>query len=73
MKRCIITTMTSTLAMKVQRVLSANGIGSDVIRLPSGLNTSGCAFGAEINCADADMAKRVLYVTGTSYGKFIII
>ena len=73
MRRCIITTVTSTLAMKVKRVLAANGIGAEVIRLPSWLNTSGCSFGAEINCADAEAAKRVLYVSGTSYGKFIVI
>ena len=65
--------MTSTLAMKVKRVLASSGIDSEVIRLPSKLSTSGCAFGAEIDCADAELAKRVLYVSGTSYGKFIII
>ena len=64
--------MTSTLAMHVRHVLSANGIRSEVIRLPSGVSASGCAFGVEISLADLSRAKKVLAVSDVNYGKIVI-
>ena len=69
MQNCIITTTTTTLAMKGQRLLGAKGIPSRVSRLPHTLTASGCAWGIAIDCAHARQAKQILEDAGFTYGK----
>jgi len=64
--------MTNTLALRVRQVLSINGIRGEVIRLPAGLSSSGCAFGVEIPPSETSKAKRVLNVSDVNYGKIIL-
>ena len=74
MQSCIITTMTMTLAMKGQRLLSdarnGRGIAAKVIRLPQKLTAAGCAWGISIDCAYAGKAKQILEDAAFPYGKF---
>ena len=69
MQNCIITTTTTTLAMKGQRLLGAKGIPTRVSRLPNSLTASGCAWGITIDCAHARQAKQILDEAGFTYGK----
>lgn len=71
MKRCLITAVTNTAAMKIKYALERNGIKSDVVRLPARYTGAGCAFGVEISCGDEFKAYKVLSVSDVSYGKFI--
>ena len=71
MQNCIITTTTTTLAMKGQRLLRARGIPSKVIRLPHPLTASGCAWGIAIDCAHARTSKQILEEGRFTYGKLV--
>lgn len=71
MKRCLITAVTNTAAMKIKYVLERNQISAEVVRLPARYTAAGCSFGVEIPCADEFKAYKVLSVSDVSYGKFI--
>ncbi len=71
MKRCLITAVTNTAALKIQYAFEKNGINAEVVRLPARYTGAGCAFGVEISEADEFKAYKVLSVSDVSYGKFI--
>jgi len=73
MKRCIITTLTNTEALRVRQALRTSGVSCEVIRLSGALSGAGCAFGVEISCADADFSRRVLSVSDIPYRKIVTV
>ncbi len=53
--------MTSlTYAMKAQRVLSAAGLNSDIVKLDSSRTRRGCAYGLQFDCDQNDRVRRAL-------------
>ena len=71
MNKCLITTVSMTLAMKGKGILEQNGIAATVSRLPPNLTASGCAWGIAIDCSRAKRAKEVLEVSSFAYGKMV--
>ncbi|MGM9680731.1 MAG: DUF3343 domain-containing protein [Eubacteriales bacterium] len=71
MKRAIITMQSATAAMKGQRMLAANGIGSEIVRLPPKYSDAGCSYGLRIAYADGKPGVRVLQVSDIPFGRLV--
>lgn len=60
MKRCVFALGTITYAMKAKQALSMAGVFVQIIKLDAKLTKRGCAYGAEVDGADAAYAAQVL-------------
>lgn len=58
MSNCILATGTITLAMKAKKILLANAIPAETVKLSSLRN--GCLYGVQFPCAQVKNAQRLL-------------
>ncbi|MDD4774192.1 MAG: DUF3343 domain-containing protein [Eubacteriales bacterium] len=71
MQRCIISTNSLTFVQKGRRLLSDYALRSEVVSL-NGIETkSGCSYGIEIDCSQADNAIRLFERFGIPYHAII--
>ncbi|MBR4880351.1 MAG: DUF3343 domain-containing protein [Clostridia bacterium] len=57
---CIISLPTETYAMSAQRLLSAKGISSRVVKTDPSASKKGCSVGVEVDCRQIAKAKGIL-------------
>ncbi|MBQ3183280.1 MAG: DUF3343 domain-containing protein [Clostridia bacterium] len=57
---CIISLPSETYAMSAQRLLSANGIVSRVVKTDPSITKKGCSIGIETDCRQTAKAKGIL-------------
>ncbi len=60
-----------TYAMKAQRVLSAAGLNSDIVKLDSSKTKHGCGYGVSFACGMTDSVKRALRSGGVSVKQYV--
>lgn len=73
MKRCVITTLTNTGALRIRQALASSYISAQVIRLTRAMGSSGCAYGVEIDISDRDRAERILSVSDLEYRRILTL
>ncbi len=71
MKRVFITMKSATAAMKGQRVLSANNITSEIVRLSPKYSDAGCSYGLRIAYDDGNRSVRILTVSDVPFGRLV--
>lgn len=71
MKYSLITMRSVTDAMKGQKVLHANGIRTEIVRLPAQFSDAGCAYGLQLASDRDTQAVHILRVSDVPYGKLI--
>lgn len=71
MKFSLITMRSVTGAMKGQKVLSANGIHAEIVRLPAQFSDAGCTYGLELAADRDSQAIHILRVSDVPYEKLI--
>ncbi len=60
-----------TYAMKSQRILSASGLHSDIVKLDSSRTRRGCAYGLRFDREQSDRVRRVLKEGGVTVREYI--
>ena len=71
MKRSLITMASMTYAMKAKRILDANMIASNIVRLPEKYTDSGCTYALAVDALVAHRAAYVLDMSGAAYRRVI--
>ena len=70
LKRSIVTVNTITIGMKGKKVLSKNGIKSNLVKIDSSKNQLGCQYGLEFDGNDFYNAVSILRENGIQYGVY---
>ncbi len=60
-----------TYAMKSQRILSAAGLHSDIVKLDSSRTRHGCAYGLQFECERNDLVRRTLKEGGVKVREYL--
>ncbi len=71
MRYSLITMHSVTGAMKGQKVLTAGGVHSQIVRLPSKYSDAGCSYGIQVPTDQDGLAVHFLRVSDVSFGKLI--
>ncbi len=71
MKYSLITMRSVTGAMKGQKVLTANGIHAEIVRLPAQYSDAGCTYGLSLPSERDSQAIHILRVSDVPYGKLV--
>lgn len=71
MEKRVITIESQTLAIKAQRLLTANKIRAKVIKLHPSQTSKGCTHGVEVLAQDIYAAKSVLRAGGIEYSAIV--
>ncbi len=61
-----------TYAMKAQRIMSAAGLHSDIVKLDSSRTKRGCAYGLQFECDQTDRVRRILREGGVTVREYLM-